>query len=185
MLQQLINNLRPKMDEVITHFDEDLRSIRTGKASTALVENILISYYGTKTPLKQMANLSAPDATLIMVQPWDMNAINDVEAGLRNANLGFGLSNDGRAVRISLPPLTEERRNEFVKLVHQKSEAAKIALRNLRKDAWDEVQKLQKNAEITEDDKYRGEEDLNKMIDDYNKKISTIAEAKEKDLKTI
>lgn len=184
MVQPIINRLRPKMDEVIQSFDQDLRTIRTGKASTSLVDNITVSYYGTQTPLKQMANVTTPDASLITVQPWDINALGDIENALRNSNLGGGITNDGRVIRIALPPLTEERRNEFIKMVHQKAESSRIALRNLRKEAWDEVQKLEKAGQITEDDRYRGEQDLNKAIEDYNKKILTIVENKERELKT-
>lgn len=185
MLQEIFNQLRPKMDEVLVKLGEELHGIRTGKASPSLVENISVSYYGVQTPLKNMANVTAPDASLLAIQPWDVNSLSDIENALRNSNLGLAVSNDGRVVRISLPPLTEERRNEFVKLIHQKEEVCRIALRNLRKDAWEEVQRLQKASEITEDDRYRGEEDLNKIIEDYNKKIQTVIDAKEKDLKTI
>ena len=183
MLQQIINKLRPKMDEVIGKLKEELMTIRTGRASTALVDNILVSYYGVQTPLKNMANVSTPDSTLISVQPWDANSINDIEAAIRNANLGFGITSDGRAVRISLPPLTEERRLEFIKMAHQKAEAARIALRNLREESWKEVQALEKSGDLTEDDRYRGEEMLNKEIADFNKKIQEQVEAKEKELK--
>lgn len=184
MLQPILNNLRPKMTEVLSKFEDDLKTIRTGKASPALIENITVSYYGSQTPLKQMANISIPDANLISVQPWDANSLGDIENALRNLDLGFGLTNDGRIIRIALPPLTEERRMEFIKLIHQKAEAARIVLRNLRKDAWEEVQKLQKDGQLTEDDKFRGNEDLNKLIEDYNKQIQILIEAKEKELKT-
>jgi len=173
------------MSEVISKLEEDLRTVRTGKASSVLVENIQVSYYGTQTALKQMANISTPDASLIVIQPWDLNALGDIEIAIRNANLGLGTTNDGRVIRISLPPLTEERRNEFVKLIHQKAEACRIALRNLRKEGWEEVQKLEKDGSLTEDDKYRGEDELNKLIEEYNKKIQTAIEIKEKELKTI
>jgi ribosome recycling factor len=185
MLQPILNSLRPKMDEVISKLNEDLRTIRTGKANPSLIENVPVSYYGTQTPLKQMANISAPDATLLVVQPWDANSLGDIEAAIRNSNLGLNATNDGRVVRIALPPLTEERRMEFIKIIHQKAEGARITLRNLRKDSWEEVQRLQKEGQLTEDDRYRGEADLNKLIEDYNKKIDNLVESKEKELKTI
>lgn len=185
MLQPILNRLRPKMDEVITKLKEDLQTVRTGKASAALVDNIFVSYYGSQTPLKQMAQVSTPDANLITVQPWDANSLGDIEIALRNANLGFGISSDGRVVRISLPPMTEERRLEFIKLIHQKAEAVRITLRNLREESWREVQRLEKAGQLTEDDRYRGEEELNKMIEDFNKKILEMIEAKERELKTI
>jgi ribosome recycling factor len=185
MLQPIINKLRPKMEEVIYKLKEDLLTIRTGKASTSLVDNINVSYYGAQTPLKNMANVSTPDPTLIVVQPWDINSLADIENALRNSNLGFGVTNDGRVVRIALPPLTQERRLEFVKLTHQKAEASRIVLRNLREDAWKEIQSLEKVGSLTEDDRYRGEEMLNREIADFNKKIQEIAETKEKELKTM
>lgn len=185
MIDKILRGLKPKMDEVIEKLKEDLQTIRTGKASASLVENVLINYYGAPTPLKNMANISTPDAFLIVVQPWDANSLGDIEIGLRNSNLNLGLTNDGRVVRITLPPLTEERRGEFIKMIHQKAEGCRIVLRTLRQEAWEEVQKEKKTGEITEDDLYAGEKDLNKIIEDYNTKIKTLIEAKEKDLRTV
>lgn len=185
MLQPILNRLRPKMDEVIVKLKEDLQTVRTGKASAGLVDNILVSYYGTQTPLKQMAQISTPDANLITIQPWDNNSLGDIEMALSNANLGFGVGSDGRVVRVSLPPMTEERRLEFIKLIHQKAEAVRIILRNLREESWREIQRLEKAGSLTEDDRYRGEEELNKMIEEYNKKILEMIESKERELKTI
>lgn len=184
MLQKIFSALKPKMNEVVEKYQEDLRTIRTGKANPGLIDNLNVSYYGTQTPLKQMANISVIDATLITVQPWDANALGDIENALRNSNLGFGLTSDGRVIRLSLPPMTEERRNEFIKLIHQKAEGAKIVLRNLRKEAWEEVQRLEKLAQITEDDRYDAEKELNKLIEDYNKKIIDLTDTKEKELKS-
>lgn len=185
MIQPILSKIKPNMQEVIDKLKEDFMTVRTGKASGALVENISVSYYGAQTPLKNMANISTPDAFLIIVQPWDANSLGDIEAALRNVDLGFGLTNDGRVVRITMPPLTEERRIEFIKLIHQKAEAARITLRGLRQTAWEEVQKEKKSGEITEDDLYQGEKDLNKLIDDFNDTIREMVEAKEKELKTV
>jgi ribosome recycling factor len=132
-----------------------------------------------------MANITAPDAFLLVVQPWDLNALNDIENSLKVSNLGLSTTNDGRVIRISLPPLTEERRNEFIKLIHQKAESARIALRNVRQTSWEEIQSEKKSGTLTEDDLYSGEKDLNKMIEDANNKIKTTIEIKEKELKTI
>lgn len=184
-LQPILNRLKPKMDEVIEKFEEDLRTVRTGKATTPLVENISISYYGTQTPLKNMASINTPDPNLIVIQPWDINALGDIEIGLRNVQISFGVTNDGRVIRLSLPPLTQERRVEFIKLIHQKAESCRVALRSLRQNSWEEVQKLEKSGQLTEDDKYQGEKDLNKLIEDHNEKIRLLVEAKEKDLKTL
>lgn len=184
-LQPIFSQLKPKMNEVVDKLSEDLRTVRTGKASGSLVENVIVSYYGVPTPLKNMANISTPDAFLIVVQPWDANSLGDIEIAIRNSDLGFGITNDGRVVRLTVPALTQERRLEFIKLIHQKAESARITLRSLRQSAWDEVQKEKKSGELTEDDLYSGEKDLNKIIDDYNDKIKDLVEAKEKELKTI
>lgn len=185
MLTPIINKLRPKMDEVVDKFSEDLQTIRTGKANSALVENILIPYYGSQTPLKNMANISVPDAFLIVIQAWDANANSDIENTLRSSDLGFGISSDGHVIRLTLPALTQERRMEFIKIIHAKAESARITLRNLRQEAWEEVQKEEKSGELTEDDLYSGEKDLNKLIETYNDKIKTVIDTKEKELKTI
>lgn len=185
MLQPILNKIKPKMDEVVGKFKEDLQTIRTGKASPSLIDSTMVSYYGAQTPLKNMANVSTPEPTLLVVQPWDANSLNDIETALRNANLGLSLTNDGRVVRISLPPLTQERRQEFVKMTLQKEEAARIVLRTLREEAWKEIQALEKVGSLTEDDRYQGEKDLNKIIEDYNKKLRELTEAKEKELTTI
>lgn len=173
------------MDEVVDKLSEDLQTIRTGKASAALVENIMISYYGAQTPLKNMASITTPDAFLIVIQPWDTNALSDMENSLRASDLGFGISSDGRVIRLSLPPLTQERRMEFIKLIHQKAESARITLRTLRQETWEEIQKQKKDGTLTEDDLYQGEKDLNKLIENYNNKIKTVIENKEKELKVL
>lgn len=185
MSDKIINQLRPKMEEVAEKFSEDLQTIRTGKASSALVENILIPYYGAQTPLKNMANITTPDAFLIVIQPWDANASSDIENTLRANDLGFGVSSDGRVVRLTLPPLTQERREEFIKLIHQKAESARITLRTLRQEAWEEIQNEKKQGSITEDDLYQNEKELNKLIDAFNDKIKAAIEIKEKELKNV
>lgn len=184
-LQPILNNLKPKMREVVEKLEEELRTVRTGKANSSLIENIMISYYGAQTPLKNMANITAPDAFMLVVQPWDQNSLSDIENGLKVSDMGFSTANDGHVVRISLPPLTEERRNEFVKLIHQKAESARIALRNVRQGSWEEIQAEKKSGELTEDDLYSGEKDLNKLIEDANNQIKTTVDAKEKELRTI
>jgi ribosome recycling factor len=184
-VQSILNQLKPKMEEVIEKLEEDLRTVRTGKANSSLVEGILVSYYGTQTPLKNMANISTPDAYMIVVQPWDVNSLGDIEMALRNSSLGLGVANDGRVIRLTLPPLTQERRAEFIKVIHQKAESCRIVLRNLREEAWNEIQKLTQNGQLTEDDREQGKNDLNKIIEEYNGKIRELIESKEKDLQSI
>ncbi|MEK7143033.1 MAG: ribosome recycling factor, partial [Patescibacteria group bacterium] len=164
---------------------DNFRSLRTGKANTALVENIQISYYGSNLPLKQMANLSAPNPNTIVIQPWDANALGDIELAIRNSQIGLNPSNDGRIIRLTLPPMTAERREELVKMIHQMAEECRVVLRNLREDAWREIKKLESQKQITEDDRYRAEKELNQLIEKYNLKINQSIEDKEKDIRTV
>lgn len=185
MYQSLIRNLRPKMDEVIEKLSENFRSLRTGQANSALVENILVDYYGTKAPLKQMANISIPDPATIAIQPWDVNSLGDIEMALRNSEIGLNPSSDGRVIRLSLPPMTAERREELVKMLHKTAEECRVAIRSLRENTWKEVKNLESQKQITEDDRYSAEKELNKIIDDYNLKINKLLEDKEKEVRTV
>ena len=185
MFEQIIQRLKPKMQEVISGLEDDLKTIRTGKANPALVEQIFVSYYGSKMPLKQLANVSVPDPNLIVIQPWDVNSLGDIEMAIRNSELNLTPTNDGRVIRLSLPPLTAERRQEVIKLVHQKAEGTRVMLRNLREDSWREIQQMEKIGKLTEDDRYRGEKELNDLIKEYNQKIQEVINNKEKEIKTI
>lgn len=185
MYQTLIRELKKKMDEVLEKLQDEFKKIHTGRANATLVEEIKVSYYGNETPLKQMANISTPDANLIVIQPWDTNSLGDIENAIRNSEIKVNPVNDGKVVRISLPPLNEERRNELVKLIKNMSEEARVMLRNLRGEVWDQVRDLEKEGKVTEDDKYTAEKELNKEIEEYNKKIEEAVERKEVDLKKI
>lgn len=185
MYQDIIRNLRPKMQEVIDKLSESFRQLRTGKANAALVENIQVTYYGSKAPLKQMAQISVPDAFSIVIQPWDATSLGDIELAIRNSEIGLNPTSDGRKVRLNLPPMTSERREELVKMVHKTSEECRVVLRNLRGDAWREIGKLKSGKQITEDDYESAEKELNKIIDDFNLKINQVLDNKEKEIRTI
>jgi ribosome recycling factor len=185
MYQTEMKIMKQKFEQVIAKLQDDFKGIRTGRASSGLVENIMVIYYGQTTPLKQMANITTPDASLISIQPWDKNSLGDIELAIRNSDLNLSPTNDGNAVRISLPPMTEERRIELIRNISKKAEEARIALRNVRQDAWDEIQKMQKSGTITEDDKYSAENEINKIIADYNKKVEETLNDKEKEIKSI
>lgn len=185
MYSQIIRQTKTKFDQVIEKLKEDFGSIRTGRASGSLVENIPVTYYGSTTVLKQMATIATPDSTQITIQPWDRNALGDIETAIRNSDLNLSPVNDGQLVRISLPPMTEERRNELARTISKKGEEARIALRNVRGESWDEIKKLEKKSELTEDDRYSAEKELNEIIDEYNKKIEAMVTDKEKEIKTI
>jgi ribosome recycling factor len=173
------------MQETVDKLSENFRQLRTGQASSALVENILVSYYGTKVPLKQMANISIPDPNSITIQPWDNNSLGDIEQALRNSEIGLNPINDGRLIRLNLPPMTAERREELVRILHQTAEECRIALRNLREEAWKQIKKLEEAKQITEDDRYLAEKELNKLIEEFNLKINELIEAKEKELRMV
>lgn len=185
MFGKIVGQLKEKMQEVLDKLSENFRGIRTGKASGGLVENILVSYYGTKTPLKQMASITTPDSSSIVIQPWDANSLGDIELAIRNSDIGINPTSDGRAVRLSLPPMTADRREELIKMIHKSAEESRIVLRNLREEAWREVKQLEIQKQITEDDRYSAEKELNKIIEEYNQKITKAIEEKEKEIRTI
>lgn len=185
MYQTIITSLKPKMGEVIGQLTGKLKNIRAGRASTSLVENVKVDYYNTQTPLVQMASINIPSSSLIVIEPWDKNSLGDIELAIRNANLGVNPVNDGNVVRISLPPMTEERRQEFVKQAKNLSEEAKVVVRNLRAEAWLKIKDLEKQAKLTEDDRYRAEQEINKIVEEFNKKIQELIENKEKEILTI
>jgi len=177
--------LKQKFEQVIDKLKEDFKGIRTGRASTGLVENIIVSYYGANTPLKQMANISTPDASLIVIQPWDKHALGDIETAISSSELNLSPTNDGNVLRISMPPMTEERREELVRNISKKAEEARIALRGVRGETWDQIQKKQKSGDLTEDDKYSAEEELNKTIDEFNKKVEDVLKEKEAEIRRV
>jgi len=185
MYQNLVKDLKGKFDEVIEKLNDEFKNVHTGRASSSLVENIVVTYYGQSTPLKQMASITIPDANMIVITPWDANSLGDIEIGVRNSELKLNPVNDGKSVRISLPPLTEERRNEYVKLIQKLSEEAKVVMRTLRQDVWNEIKKQERNGDLTEDDRYDIEEELNKIVKEYNEKIEKSLELKEADLRKI
>jgi len=185
MYQVEMKVLKQKFEQVIDKIQEDFRNIRTGRATTGLVEGILVSYYGSTTPLKQMATLSTPDASQILVQPWDKNAMADIELAIRNSDLGLSPVNDGNGIRMIIPPMTQERREELIRSVSRKGEEARIALRNVRGETWDRIKRMEKDGDLTEDDRYSAEKELNEIIDTFNKKVEEIIKEKEKEISSI
>ncbi len=185
MYQKLIRELKPKIDEVLEKLADEFRQVRTGKANTSLVEGIKVEYYGTQTPLKQTAQISTPDASHIVITPWDKNALGDIELAIRNSDLGLSPVNDGKTVRINLPPMTEERRAELVKYIKSLSEEAKVIVRNLRGEGWNQVKDLEKQSKITEDDRYDAEKELNKIVDEANRKIEELFDKKKEEIMSI
>lgn len=173
---------RARMDKVLTGLEQDMASIRTGRASVGIFDNVKVDYYGTPTPLNQLSNLHVPEPTLITIQPWDVSQIAAIEKAIRGSDLGLNPANDGKVIRVPIPALTEERRKEIVKRLHHIAEDHRVALRNLRRDANEHLKKLLKDKLISEDDERRALEDIQKMTDGHIQKVDLASKAKEKDI---
>jgi ribosome recycling factor len=185
MVESMVSGAKPKMESALEHFLGEIKTVRTGRASVGMVEGVVAMYYGTPTPLKALATLTTPDASQILIQPFDANAVSDIVTAIRNANLGFNPTDDGRQVRVSLPPLTAERREELVKMVGKMAEETRITVRQIRGSAWDAVQKAQKEGVITEDNRDWGRDQLDKLTAEFNKKIEDAVKEKEAEIRTI
>ncbi len=180
-----IKEIKIELDKITDKFSEDLKAMRTGHVSAIIVENILVNYYGTKVPLKQAANITVPDARLIIIEPWVKENIKDVVAAISAANVGANPVSDGVTVKLVFPPLNEEERTKTVKLMHQRAEKTKISVRIYREEQREIVKRQEKNKEIGEDEKFRLDKDIQKAVDDSNAKIADIVEAKEKQIMTV
>jgi len=185
MFKELIVKKTPNFASAVEHFAIEAAKIRTGRANPGLVENLLVDYYGTKTPLKQIANVNIPEARQILIQPWDKGSLVFVEAAIRESDLGVNPGNDGQNIRIVLPALTEDRRKDFVKTLNHRAEECRIAIRVVREEIWKEIQELERTSVIAEDDKFRGKDELQKIVDEYNQKLEIIREKKEKEILTV
>lgn len=185
MENNIIKEKKPLFDKAIDHLKNEISSIRTGRADPSLVENLMVNYYGVKTPLLQLASITAPDQKSMVIQPWDKNCMKDVESAVNGSNLGLRAINEGNLLRIVIPALSEERRKELVKLLHTKLEAGRVAVRNIREEIWKESKEMKKNSEITEDDLFNRQKEVQKLLDDYNQTIKEIGDKKEKEIMTI
>lgn len=185
MYKELIDNIKPEVDKAIDYLTGELSKLRVGRATPAMVEDLEIESYGQKVPLKQLANISIPQPRLITIQPWDKNILENIERGISQSSLGLTPIVDGEIIRINIPQLSEERRKELTKILNEKTEEAKISIRHKREEAWKEIQELERTGEIREDDKFRGKDELQKVIDEYNKKIEEIAKKKESEIMTV
>lgn len=181
-MEGLFDETKGDMQRAIKALERDLSKIRTGRASVALVEEIAVEYYGSPTPLNQLASISVPDSRLITIQPWDPSALSAIEKAILKSNIGLTPSNDGKRICINIPPLTEERRKELVKLVKKIGEEAKVSIRNLRRKANDILKKMKKNKEISEDDFYQGQEKIQKITDEFIEKVEGILSKKEDEI---
>ncbi len=180
--ESVLSEVSTKMDRAVDAFKRDLTQLRTGRATPALVENIDVDYYGSKTPLKQIASISTPDARAIMIQPWDTAAMREIEKSLQTSDMGFNPSNDGSIITVPIPPLTQERRQEMVKLLKGKMEDGKISVRNVRRDGLESLRKLEKEKSISQDDGRRAQDQLQKTTDGHTKLIDETGSAKEAEI---
>lgn len=182
MVKDSLKSLEVKMKASADHFRRDLAKLRTGRASLSLFEDLKVEYYGTLTPINQLASLGIPDPTLITVQPWDPTLLETIDKAIRAADLGLNPINDGKTLKVPVPPLDDERRREMAKRIRKMLEEEKTALRNMRREAKEEIEEFEKEKLITEDEKFTGLELLQKLIDDYSKKAEDVAAAKEKEI---
>jgi ribosome recycling factor len=175
-------SLKTRMEKALSDLQHDMASIRTGRASLGILEHIRVDYYGTPTPLNQLANLHVPEPSLITLQPWDVSQIGPIEKAIRTSDLGLNPANDGKLIRLPIPPLTEERRKELVKKLHGNAENHRVAVRNIRRDGNEAVKKLMKDKKVTEDEEKRALDEIQKMTDVYMQKIEQAIKTKEKEI---
>jgi ribosome recycling factor len=184
LIKKQVTDARASMDKAIDHCDSELNKIRAGKASPSMLDDIMVDYYGSPTPLNQVGSVNTPDARTIVIQPWEKSLLSAIEKAIMEANLGVNPQNDGIIIRINVPPLTEERRRDLVKKAKAEAETGKIAIRNIRKDANEKIRKL-KTEGVSEDEMKTGEAEIQKLTDAYIIKVDVLSEAKEKDIMTV
>lgn len=182
MIKEVSQEAEERMQKAIAALKKDYLTLRAGRANPGILEKVMVEYYGVPTPINQMANISAPEPRLLVIQPWDKSVIPVVEKAIMKSDLGLTPSSDGTVIRIAIPQLTQERRTELVKVVKKKAEESKVVVRNVRRDANDQLKDFEKQGEISEDDTRRGQEDIQKLTDKSIKEIDTIAEHKEAEI---
>ena len=185
MLKDEYKKYEEKMNKSIDSVAADFASVRAGRANAAVLDRIMVDYYGSPTPIQQIAAISTPDPRTLLIQPWDTSAVKSIEKAIQNSDLGINPQNDGRSLRLAFPQLTEERRKELVKQIRKYAEGGKVAIRNIRRDAMDNFKKQEKKAEITEDEMKQVEKDLQKLTDDSCKKLDDLLAKKEKELMAV
>lgn len=182
MIKELLRDTQDRMDKTVEVLETDLRTIRTGRASPALVERVMVEYYGTPTPLNQLAVIGAPEPQLLTIRPYDPGSLGDIERAIQKSELGLTPVNDGRIIRLPIPRLTEERRQELAKMVRQRVEEGKVAVRNIRRETLDDLREFEKEKLIPEDDFYRGRDDVQDLTDRYIEQMDEISARKQREL---
>jgi len=181
-VREVLHNTEENMKKVITATKREFSMVRTGRASVSLVEGIHIDYYGTATPLKQVANISAPDVKLIIIQPWDPSCLAEIDKAIQKSNLGVMPNNDGKVIRISIPPLSEERRQELIKITKKMAEDGRVSIRTVRRDANEHLKKLEKDKLVSEDENFKAQDHVQKLTDKHFKDIDAVLSEKDKEL---
>ena len=182
MMEALFAKTKEKMEKCLDALERDYKAIRAGRANPAILDKVMVDYYGCATPINQMAAISVPEPRMLMIQPWDASTLKEIEKAINTSDIGINPSNDGKVIRLSFPPLTEDRRKELVKDISKRAEEAKVAIRNVRRDAMDDLKKLKKDNEITEDDQKNGEKKLQDITDSYIKQSEEIEKKKEQEI---
>jgi len=182
MIEETYHETRDRMSKSISALQTELKRIRTGRASSSLLDGIKVEYYGTLTPLSQMATIAVPESRLLTIQPWDVSVIKDIERAILKSDLGLTPSNDGKLIRIAIPPLSEQRRKELAKLVHKTCEEYKVAIRNIRRDSNELIKGFKKDGDISEDDAFKAQDQIQKITDESIKQIDEIYKDKEKEI---
>ena len=182
MPEKVLKDLEEKMNKTLKNLQGDLNKVRTGRASLALFDDIRVDYYGTQTPLKQMATLSVPESRLIIIQPWDTHMIGEIEKAILKSELGVTPTNDGKVIRIAIPRLTEERRRELVKIIKKMGEGGKVAIRNIRRDANEDLKDMEREKQISEDELHQNMEKVQKITDNFIRKIDEALNVKEREI---
>ena len=181
-MSSIIKQTEDKMKKSLSALEDEFNTLRTGRASPALFDKVRVEYYGNPTPINQVATISVPEARLVVIQPWDKSIIGDIEKAIQKSELSVNPSNDGKVIRISIPPLTEERRKELVKVAKNMAEQSRVSIRNVRRDANDELKKSQKDGDLSEDELKRAEDEVQKLTDTYIDKVNSMLDEKEKEI---
>ena len=184
-MDAVFTKTKEKMEKCLDALNRDYKAVRAGRANPAILDRVTVDYYGTPTPINQMAAISVPEPRMLMIQPWDASILKDIEKAINTAEIGINPSNDGKVIRLVFPALTEERRKELVKDISKRGEEAKVAVRNVRRDAMDDIKKLKKDNEITEDDQKNGEKKLQDITDSYIKQVEEMVKKKEDEVLSI
>ena len=180
-----LSELKERMQKTVEATQRSFNTIRTGRASTSLLDRVMVDYYGTETPLKSLSNISTPDATTIMIQPYDKGSMGQIEKAISLSDIGLTPNNDGDVIRLNIPPLTQERRKQLVKMAGKLAEEGKVGIRNIRRDAIEEVRKQEKNSDISKDESRDLQDEIQKVTDSFNQKIDDLLAVKEKDITTV